>query len=146
MSQWRALPPGSALPLNESDVGGLLTFVFHEVCKPTLGNCTVQYYWPKLPAGMTTADTALNLAYILDSLGLDAAGRDTSIQAPRRVFMKFSAAYETLRYQVSVQSLPFLLSSCGLPQPIQKQIISVMDHLRVAGGCAKGRTAQEVSI
>lgn len=99
-ARWARLPAGSAMPVATSDVGGLLAFVFAEVCKPALGDCTVQYYWPKLPTGMTTADSGLNFAYLLDGLGLDAVGRDSAVQHTRRAFMHFSTAYETLRYQV----------------------------------------------
>lgn len=71
-----------------------------QVCAVTAGNCTVEYYWPKLPASMGTGDTGLNTVYMLDGLKMDAVARDVSVQANRRPFMRYSNSYQTFSFVI----------------------------------------------
>ena len=101
IAAFQKLPPGSAMQVAPSDVVGLIPYLFSIVCSAELGrNCTVEYWWPKLPANMTTDDTGLNAVYLLNDLKMDVVGNLITITGPRRQYMRFSTTYQTYQYQV----------------------------------------------
>jgi hypothetical protein len=70
------------------------------LCKPSAGNCSVQFFVPKLPAGLGSAELSVKVLYMLNNLGMDAVASVATITAPRRQYMRFSSAYAPYAYQV----------------------------------------------
>ena len=99
LAAYDQLPAGEALLITAADVRGVIPDLFAQVCAQ--GNCSVAWYWPKLPVALAASvDNSLKFVYLLNDLGMDAVANAATIMAQRRQYMRFSTSYQSYAYQI----------------------------------------------